>query len=114
MANTKHPLPNNYWVRHFLICNALAKASCETRGWQCENFAKTILQEREGVYANKQMNCYFWAADRVLSDIRGNESAILFFALENDHDVEIEVIAALSTKQIEGMYQDYCEGKIKI
>lgn len=114
MANSNHPLPNNYWVRHFLICNALAKAVCLNRGWQIENFAKTILQEREGVYANEQMNCYFWSADQVLSDIRGNDSAVLFDALEHDHDIYIQAIAALSTKQIQGMYQDYCEGKIKI
>jgi hypothetical protein len=56
MAKQIHPLPNNYWVRHFLVCNALAKGACENRGWQCENFAKTILQERTETKRAKTQN----------------------------------------------------------
>lgn len=114
MAKTKHPLPNLYWVRHFLVCNELAKKSCETRGWACENFAKIILDEESGRLANRQMSCYFWAADAVLSDIRGNESELVFNALNDDHDIYMEDLVALTPEQIKGMYEDYCIAKIKI
>lgn len=52
-------MKNNYWIRHFLICDKMAKSSCEKLGWQVDNFAKSILEEQDGRIGNEQMNRFF-------------------------------------------------------
>lgn len=97
-------MENTYWLRYFLMCNKLASEMCACRGWQVDNFAKLIEENRIG---NEQMIVYFHAADRVMAEFTANDCEVLFDMLEYD-GISISDLAELDSETIENMTNEYC------
>ncbi len=89
----------------------MAVESCKIHGWEVGNFAKAILEEQNGVWANAQMTAYFWASDRVLCNITESDNATVFDNLEGEYDISIEVLAEISDEELAKYFNDYCAGK---
>ena len=100
-------IKNTFWFRHFLMCNELAKKINTAKGWQVDNFAKTILESQNGMYANEQMNIYFEIADKFLCKLHCSDYDEVFNELE-EQGLPIEKLAKLSADDIKYYFNKYC------
>lgn len=101
---------NSYWLRHFLICDRIAKESCG--GLKIDNFLTLILNEENGAIGNAQMTKYFWAADKVLADISSSEWGMVIEELEEELD--IQELATLSEEELSVLYNEFIYSTTKI
>ena len=90
----------------------MAVESCKIHGWEVGNFAKAILEEQNGVWANAQMTAYFWASDIVLCSITESDSKTVFDNLEEEYGISIELLAGLSGEELHKYFKDYCVGEL--
>lgn len=98
-------MENNSYYRHFLICNKLAN---EMITCQQQNFAKLLIEEREGKIFNYQMTWYFKKDDFIISRITDRVENYIWDSLS------IEEIAKLSIEEIESDYDKFCNEKLSI
>jgi len=107
-------IPNTYWVRHFLICNNIAKNVCKGFGLDIANFASVIEKEQNGMEGNFQMTRFFWAADMTISEATQSEIGMVFEALEEEDEIEIQTLARLTEQEIAQLYSEYVIGRVVI
>lgn len=77
----------------------MAGSVCIANGWRVGNFAKSIRDEENGVWANAKMNKYFWAVDEALSEIHQSDNGVVFDEL-NEIGITVEMLANLTEKDI--------------
>jgi hypothetical protein len=105
-------IPNSFWFRHFLLCDKFAKEVCSrSRGWEVENFAKCVMEEEAGMYANNQMTIYFWSVDSLLAELHESDYEVVFEYLEIEEDIDIDTLAKLTKQELDSYYGAYCIGK---
>lgn len=96
---------DSYHYRHFLMCNRMANAMMNV---QPQNFAKLIVEEHAGRFMNSQMTYYFYQADRILSELIGNDEGFMWDELDMDE------IAAMPVEELEFDYNRFCSGRIQM
>ena len=107
-------MKNTTWFRHFLICNKIAEECCSNLGYLTGNFAKLIKEEDEGKIANSQMTRFFWAADKVLSDIRLCDNKQIFEMIEEEQDKDLNHIANIPQRHLNMFYKLYVVENVTI
>lgn len=96
---------DNFWIKHFLLCNKISISICETFGWNAVNFAQLIQEEEKGVWTNSQMTKIFWGVDKVISELRQSDSGIVFESLEDEYNITIDEIAKWNSKDLDELCQ---------
>lgn len=105
----------SYALCHFLVVNQAANEVVNTMGWRAQNFAKLVLDEVErGVFANSQMTKFFWAIDRTISDANNCENTQIFEHIENENDLTIQDIAALSLQDLQALFDAFVRGYLTV
>lgn len=89
------------------------------RGESRLNFARLILQEDNGTFANEQMTRFFWAADKILCFLHASEEGQVFDNLEYESEddgeaITLETLAQLTQDELDFYAEKYCIGKAKI
>ena len=53
-------IENSFWFRHFLMCSKVANTMMSSRGWHVDNFAKSIIAQKQNIksvlFAAKKAN----------------------------------------------------------
>jgi len=105
----------SYSLCHFLVVNHTANEVINTMGLKAQNFAKLVFDEAErGAFANSQMTKFFWAIDRAMSDANNCEDGQIFEHIENENDLTIEDIAALSLQDLEALFDAFVRGYLTV
>ena len=108
----KAKIKNCYWFRHFLLANRIAQVTCKSGGRAKDgkgaNFAAYILDEEEnGTDGNSQMTDFFWAADVAVSEMTNSNSGDVFDSLDDEEDISLETIAALTGDELKSYFAEY-------
>ena len=98
-------MKNTYWFRHYLICSKMAN---DVLGLKTLNFAKLLLQQENGQFANSQMTVTFNKISDVLCDITSSERNAL------DDELDFGYISQISDFEMKTYYNDFCLSKIVI
>ena len=96
-------MENTFAYRFFLICNTLANGMM---GMQPQNFAQLMVEEVEGRWMNSQMTRYFHIADRLMSELIGNDEEWVW------DEIGMWEVAEISVEQLSKDYSEFCEGRI--
>ena len=96
---------NDYWNRHFLICNKMAS---DILGFGTMNFAEMINEENDGRFGNTQMTKHFRTINAVLCDLMCEEHDFVYS--ETDWDT----LAKLTPAELNKYYDEFCNGKMSI
>lgn len=98
-------MENTYWFRYFLIINDIANNILQ---FEPQNFAKLIVDEGNGVYANSQMTNIFYRVNESLCKVFANEEDMIFE--END----INELAKLTIEQLNEYYNKFVDSQIEL
>lgn len=97
MTNEIDSMKNTFWYRYFLVINQLSNS---VLGFQFQNFAKLILEERNGRFGNEQMTKYFKALDLQCSDLMSSDALIVL------DELDIEELANISEEKLKEDFEN--------